>query len=112
MASKSMIINYNPNYGYGSPLNIRRGNPVPLDNDYVKLSYSDAVNYAENDPVAYVGQILAVVEETLSGDESTTLYQIIDSSGTLKKISSDSGVDLDEITEQEIDDIIFSVFGS
>jgi len=112
MASKSMIVNYNPNYGYGSPLNIRRGNPVPLDNDYVKLSYADAVNYAENDPVAYVGQILAVVEETLSGDESTTLYQIIDSSGTLKKISSDGSVDLDEITEQEIDDIIFSVFGS
>ena len=112
MASKSMIVGYNPNYGYGSPLNIRRGNPVPLDNDYVKLSYADAVNYAQNDPVSYVGEIIAVVEETLTGDESTSLYQIIDSSGTLKKISSDGAIDLDEITEQEIDDIIFSVFGS
>lgn len=112
MASKSMIVDYNPNYGYGSPLNIRRGNPIPLDNNYVKLSYADAVNYAQNDPVSYVGEILAVVEETLTGDESTTLYQIMDTSGTLKKISGEGDVGLDEITEQEIDDIMFSVFGS
>ena len=112
MASKSMIVDYDQDYGYGSPLNIRRGNPLPLDNDFVKLSYSDAVDYAQNDPVAYVGQILAVIEETLGGEESTTLYQIMDTSGTLKKISSEGDIGLDEITEQEIDDIMFSVFGS
>ena len=112
MASKDMVVNYNPDYGYGSPLNIRRGNPLPLDNDYIKLSYNDAINYAQSDPVSYVGEIIAVVEESLSGEETTNLYQIIDTSGTLKKISSDGAVDLDEITEQEIDDIIFSVFGA
>jgi len=112
MASKDMVVNYNPDYGYGSPLNIRRGNPLPLDNDYIKLSYDDAINYAQSDPVSYVGEIIAVVEESLSGEETTNLYQIIDTSGTLKKISSDGAVDLDEITEQEIDDIIFSVFGT
>ena len=112
MASKSMIVGYDPDYGYGSPLNIRRGNPLPLDNDYIKLSYSDAIAYAQNDPVSYVGEILAVVEESITGEETTNLYQIIDTSGTLKKLSSDGAVDLDEITEQEIDDIMFSVFGS
>ena len=112
MASKSMIVGYDPDYGYGSPLNIRRGNPLPLDNDSIKLSYQDAVDYAQSDPVAYVGQILTVVEETLGGEESTTLYQIMDTSGTLKKISGEGDVGLDEITEQEIDDIMFSVFGS
>lgn len=111
MASKGMIVNYDPDYGYGSPLNIRRGNPVPLDNDYVKLSYADAIAYAQSDPVSYVGEILAVVEESLTGEETTNLYQIIDTSGTLKKISGEGAVSLDEITEQEIDDIIFSVFG-
>lgn len=112
MASKGMIVNYDPDYGYGSPLNIRRGNPLPLDNDYIKLSYEDAVNYATSDPVAYVGQILAIVEETMTGEESTTLYQIMDTAGTLKKITADGDIELDEISEQEIDDIIFSVFGS
>ena len=112
MASKSMIVNYDPDYGYGSPLNIRRGNPLPLDNDSIKLSYQDAIDYAQSDPTAYVGQTITVIEESLSGEETTNLYQIIDTSGTLKKISSDGAVDLDEITEQEIDDIMFSVFGS
>ncbi len=112
MASKSMIVNYDPDYGYGSPLNIRRGNPLPLDNDYIKLSYEDAVNYAQSDPTAYVGQMITVIEKSLTGEETTNLYQIIDTSGTLKKISSDGAVDLDEITEQEIDDIMFSVFGA
>ena len=112
MASKSMIVDYDPDYGYGSPLNIRRGNPLPLDNDYIQLSYEEAIRYAQNDPVSYVGQILSVVEETLTGEESTTLYQIMDTSGTLKKISGEGDIGLDEITEQEIDDIMFSVFGS
>ena len=111
MASKDMIVNYDPDYGYGSPLNIRRGNHLPLDNDYIKLSYEDAINYAQTDPVSYVGEIIAVVEESLTGEETTNLYQIIDTSGTLKKISGEGSVSLDEITEQEIDDIIFSVFG-
>ena len=48
--------------GLGFPLNFRRGNPNPLDNSSVWASIEDAQNYAATDPVAYVGQILTVVD--------------------------------------------------
>ena len=48
--------------GLGFPLNFRRGNPNPLDNSSVWASLEAAQNYASTDPVAYVGQILTVVD--------------------------------------------------
>lgn len=54
--------NYQPKDGFGMSLNIRRGNPNPLDNSSLWGSLSGAKAYAESDPVAYVGQIITVVE--------------------------------------------------
>ena len=54
--------NYTNDQGFGLPLNIRRGNPNPLDNSAVWASLDAAKNYAKTDPTAYVGQILSVVD--------------------------------------------------
>ena len=112
MASKYMIENYDYRNGYSSPLNIRRTNPLPLDNDFIKLSYEDAVNYAKNDPAAYVGQFITVLSNDISGNENVTLYQIISESGNLREIKSNEELNMNEISEDEIDSLIFSVFGN
>ena len=62
--------NYLDKDGLGFPLNFRRGNPNPLDNSSVWGSLEAAQNYAQTDPVAYVGQILTVVED-VTVDEIT-----------------------------------------
>ena len=60
--AKYNLDNYFDKDGLGFPLNFRRGNPNPLDNSSVWKSFVDAQNYAQNDPTAYVGQILSVVD--------------------------------------------------
>lgn len=110
--AKANVPNYDDGQGFGSPLNIRRGNPNPLDNSELFSSYADAVSYAATSPVSYVGQIITTVVEALDGTIMTTSYRIEDEAGTLKQITTDGDIDMDEITEQEIDDIIFSIFGS
>ena len=55
--------NYKDEQGFGLPLNIRRGNPNPLDNSSVWGSFLEASNYAKTSGIAYVGQILTVVED-------------------------------------------------
>ena len=71
--------------GLGFPLNFRRGNPNPLDNSSVWASIEDAQNYAATDPVAYVGQILTVVDNV---NGIATVYAIQDEAGTLKKVGT------------------------
>ena len=71
--------------GLGFPLNFRRGNPNPLDNSSVWASLESAQAYAANDPVAYVGQILTVVNNT---EGIATVYSIQDEAGTLKKVGT------------------------
>lgn len=74
--------------GLGFPLNFRRGNPNPLDNSSVWASLEAAQNYAANDPVAYVGQILTVVITAEDGTTSVKAYSIQDEAGTLKEVGS------------------------
>ena len=74
--------------GLGFPLNFRRGNPNPLDNSSVWASLAEAQNYAANDPVAYVGQILTVVVTAEDGTTSVKAYSIQDTDGTLKEVGS------------------------
>ena len=74
--------------GLGFPLNFRRGNPNPLDNSSVWASLEAAQNYATNDPVAYVGQILTVVTTAGNGNTSVKAYSIQDTAGTLKEVGS------------------------
>ena len=84
--------------GLGFPLNFRRGNPNPLDNSSVWASLEAAQTYAASDPVAYVGQILTVVDN-LGGDG--TVYAIQDEAGTLKKVGTSPVGDEATITVAE-----------
>lgn len=84
--------------GLGFPLNFRRGNPNPLDNSSVWASLEAAQNYASTDPVAYVGQILTVVD---NAGGVATVYAIQDESGTLKKVGTSPVGDESTITVAE-----------
>ena len=92
--------------GLGFPLNFRRGNPNPLDNSSVWASLESAQAYAANDPVAYVGQILTIVDNT---EGIATVYSIQDEAGTLKKVGTSPVGDESTITVAE--DGTISLFG-
>ena len=92
--------------GLGFPLNFRRGNPNPLDNSSVWASLEAAQNYAATDPVAYVGQILTVVDNV---NGVATVYSIQDETGTLKKVGTSPVGDESTITVAE--DGTVSLFG-
>ena len=92
--------------GLGFPLNFRRGNPNPLDNSSVWASLEAAQTYATSDPVAYVGQILTVVD---NANGVATVYSIQDESGTLKKVGTSPVGDESTITVAE--DGTVSLFG-
>lgn len=89
--AKYNLNNYLERDGLGFPLNFRRGNPNPLDNSSVWSSLGAAQNYAQNDPTAYVGQIISVVNYTPAANGTTsksnvTVYYIKDEAGTLVKL--------------------------
>ena len=97
-----------PNYlakdGFGMSLNIRRGNPNPLDNSSVWASLEAAQNYAMTDPVAYVGQILTVVSDVVVDDvtvKTATAYVIDNEAGDLKEVGSSPVGDEKTITVSE-----------
>lgn len=92
--------------GLGFPLNFRRGNPNPLDNSSVWASLEAAQTYAASDPVAYVGQILTVVDNVNS---VATVYSIQDEAGTLKKVGTSPVGDESTVTVAE--DGTVSLFG-
>lgn len=46
----------------GIPMNIQRGEPIPLDKTELYYSYEDAVAYAKS-ATAYVGQTIKVIDE-------------------------------------------------
>lgn len=83
--AKFNLNNYTNADGLGFPLNFRRGNPNPLDNSSVWASFEAAHNYAATDPVAYVGQILTVVDNE---NNTATVYSIQDEAGNLKKVGT------------------------
>ena len=60
-----------------------RANGQPLDTTSVYYSLDDAKNYAKTD-VAYVGQVLTIIENSI-----VSLYQIMNTSGTLKMIMNE-----------------------
>lgn len=71
----------------GLPMNINRGNPIPIDSTMVWYSLAEAQAYAQNGATAYVGQLLSVVDEI---NDTTTVYVIINENGELLNISSGS----------------------
>ena len=70
------------------PKAMSRGNPIALDASAVWYAYTDLENYAKTSPVAYVGQILSLVDEE---QQTATAYIITDAAGTLQKIGTGSG---------------------
>lgn len=74
----------------GLPMNINRGNPIPIDSTMVWYSLEEAQQYAVTGVTAYVGQLLSVVDET---NNTTSVYVIINEAGDLLEISSAGGAE-------------------
>ena len=74
----------------GLPMNIARGNPIPLDKSEIWYSYEEMINYAQTSPVAYVGQILGLVNEV---DNTATAYIILNTDGEVKEVGKATVVD-------------------
>lgn len=64
------------------PMNIKRGNPVPLDTTAVWYNKTELENYAKTGATAYVGQVL-----TLVADSKCEAYMISNEAGTLVKLA-------------------------
>lgn len=64
------------------PMNIRRGNPIPLDTTAVWYNKTELENYAKTGATAYVGQVL-----TLVADSKCEAYMISNEAGTLVKLA-------------------------
>lgn len=69
----------------GLPMNIQRGNPIPLDDSSVYYSRTVMENYAQTGVTAYVGQIITLVDET---NKTCEAYMISNEAGTLVKLAS------------------------
>ena len=69
----------------GLPMNIQRGNPIPLDDSSVYYDRATMETYAKSGVTAYVGQIITLVDET---NKSCEAYMISNAAGTLVKLAS------------------------
>lgn len=67
------------------PLSIRRGNPFPIDEYSVWYDMGELTTYATTSPVAYVGQIVTLVNE---GESTVEAYMIQNTAGNLMKLAS------------------------
>lgn len=65
------------------PLGMKRQDAFPLDDSSIFYSMSDAQTYAQSNPTAYVGQVIAVVEGGVS-----TIYQIKNAVGDLEALGT------------------------
>lgn len=86
------------------PLSMSRQDAFPLDKNSVFYSMSDAQTYAQTNPTAYVGQVIAVVEEGVS-----TVYQIKNAAGDLEPLGSAA---VDVASDAEVTEMITDVFGT
>lgn len=83
--AKYNLEEYKESDGLGFPVNFRRGAPNPLDNSAVWKSLDEAKNYATTSPVAYVGQVLSILNET---HDNATVYVIMNEAGDLKEVGT------------------------
>ena len=68
----------------GLPMNIQRGNPIPLDDSSVYYSKATMEAYAKSGVTAYVGQIITLVDEA---NKTCEAYIISNEAGTLVKLA-------------------------
>lgn len=73
-------------YTMSMPKAMSRGYAIPLDASSVWYNYDEMVAYAKNNGVAYIGQILSLIDE--SNDNKVAAYIITDEAGTLQKIGT------------------------
>ena len=78
------IINKNASY-MEFPLQISRQYAAPVDKYSVFYSFEEASTYASTNPIAYVGQIIQVVNES---NGTATAYIITNTDGDLEEIGS------------------------
>lgn len=67
------------------PLSIRRGNPFPIDEYSVWYNMEELTTYAQSSPVAYVGQVVTLVNEE---ENTVEAYMIQNAAGNLMKLAS------------------------
>ena len=67
------------------PLSIRRGNPFPIDEYSVWYDMEELTTYAQSSPVAYVGQVVTLVNEE---ENTVEAYMIQNTAGNLMKLAS------------------------
>lgn len=87
------------------PLAMQRQAAFALDPSGVWASMEAAQNYAQSDPTAYVGQILAVIVDGVA-----TQYQIKNAAGELALIGGVSENDI--ATDDEVSEMLAEVFPS
>lgn len=74
----------------GLPMAISRNNPIPLDKTAVWYDMGAMLDYVSNDPTAYVGQILGLVNEDA---KTATAYIITSDRGAIKEVGAATVVD-------------------
>ena len=67
------------------PLSIRRGNPFAIDEYSVWYDMEELTTYAQSSPVAYVGQVVTLVNEE---ENTVEAYMIQNAAGNLMKLAS------------------------
>lgn len=90
------------------PMNIKRGNPIPLDTTAVWYDKTELETYAASGATAYVGQIL-----TLYAGNKCEAYMISNEAGTLVKLaqttaSGDLASDVTNL-QTEVNDLISKI---
>lgn len=78
----------------GLPMNISRGNPIPIDSTEVWYSLEDAQNYAKSGATAYVGQTIKVIDDSTN---IAKVYLIKNKAGDLEEIIAGSQVEWETI---------------
>ena len=85
------------------PMAFSRQDGFPLDKTSVYGSLAEAQTYAQTSPLAYVGQVLAVVVEGVS-----TVYQIKNTDGDLELLNGSGDVSV--ATDEEVEEMLDEVF--
>lgn len=67
------------------PVAFSRGNSIPLDKSSLWFSLEEMQAYSASNPIAYVGQILTLVNE---GDNTAKAYIIANTAGDLQEVGS------------------------
>lgn len=85
------------------PMAFTRQDSFPLDKTSQYGSYAEAQTYAQTSPLAYVGQVLSVVE---NGEAKQ--YQIKDTAGTLEPLGGLGDANI--ATDSEVEEMLAEVF--